>query len=222
MLRFSDFENLGPRIAAFTERSDGDGAGESGRKLVSRLLTSLDMELEPIRFLQQVHGTHIIELGKARGEVEADGVISNIAGLPMAIRVADCVPIYLYSPEARAGGLLHAGWRGTLEDIAGRGIQSLESSFGCRPETVHALIGPSAGPQKYEVSNELAQDFTDAGLVAQGRYVDLWESNVMLLRSAGLRPENIVTTSNCTIADTRFYSHRRDRDEGRNIAILVL
>jgi len=222
MLRFAELESAGARLACFTGVDDGDGAGESGRSLVRAILESENVPSDSIRFLSQVHGTRVVELNDCANAEEADGAVTNTAGVPLVIRVADCVPVYLVEEGGRCAALLHAGWRGTLAGIAREGVHALTQRFGANPERRTAVIGPSAGPERYEVSEEIAARFRDAGLVARGRLADLWESNVVQLREAGVPAASIHISGIDTLADSRFYSHRRDATGGRNLAILAL
>lgn len=222
MIRFPELEAAGARLACFTGCDDGDGAGESGRKLASRILRDVELEHAPVKFLRQVHGTRVVEVDSSDSGEEADGAITSTPGIPLIIRVADCVPIYLVDASRRCGALLHAGWRGTLAGIARDGVQMLGENYGSRPENVRAVIGPSAGPERYEISEELAARFVDAGLTVRGRLADLWESNAVHLRKAGVPDGNIHPSGICTLGDARFYSHRRNPNGGRNLAILVL
>jgi purine-nucleoside/S-methyl-5'-thioadenosine phosphorylase / adenosine deaminase len=232
VIRFSGFEQLGVAVAAFSDRSDGDcslTAGSAGRE---RLCAQCHVDPSHLVCARQVHGIQVVrarESDRGRGALawdralpDTDGIVTDVPGLPLAILVADCVPLYLYDPRRGAVGLVHAGRRGTLDDIVGRAVAALEHEFDCHPEHLHALVGPSAGPEHYEVSCEIAREFSDAGLPARGRLLDLWEANARLLTRAGIPREHVSITAICTLSDTRFHSYRRDAGNRRNMALLVL
>lgn len=235
MIRFPSLERLGLAIAAFSEKNDGDcrysednGAGV-GRV---RMCQTLGVDPGSLVGAHQVHGVRVVavtEADRGRGAQEraaalpeTDGLITNVPALPITILVADCVPVYLFDPTVRAGGILHAGRVGTYGNIAAQGVAVMTEAFGCRPGNLHAVIGPSAGPERYEVSPGMADEWRAAGLPARERFLDLWEANVRQLVEAGL-PHNQVTVAGlCTISDSRFYSHRRDACGGRNMALLMI
>jgi YfiH family protein len=73
---------------------------------------------------------------------EADGLITNEKNVPLVISVADCVPILLYDPVRGAVGAVHAGWRGTVQDIAAKAVRRLAAEYGSRPEDIRAALGP--------------------------------------------------------------------------------
>jgi len=149
-------------------------------------------------------------------------MVTDVAGLPLAVFVADCVPVYLFDPQRRATGLVHAGREGTRQQVGPKALHVLTREFGSRPGDVHALIGPSAGPCCYEVSTAIAQDFARAGLPVRGRHLDLWQANARQLVAAGVPEEQVAISGMCTICDGRFHSYRRDGGSARNMALLAL
>jgi hypothetical protein len=153
---------------------------------------------------------------------DTDALISGDENVPLAVLSADCVPLYLFDPERRVIGIVHAGRAGTLADVAGETIRRLTSDFRVEPKHVHALIGPSAGPGAYEVSAEIADEFRSAGLPTSGRLLDLWESNARQLEASGVPRSQIAIARVCTITDGRFHSHRRQADGRRNMALIML
>jgi hypothetical protein len=149
-------------------------------------------------------------------------MVTDVPGLPLAVLVADCVPIFLVDVRRRAAALIHAGREGTFRNISVAAAALLERELGGRVSDVHAVLGPSAGPCCYEVSAEIAAAFTTAGLPSRGRNLDLWEANARQLHAAGIPRCQIAIAGVCTICDGRFHSHRRDADGARNMALLML
>lgn len=93
---------------------------------------------------------------------DTDGLITFEENLPIGIRTADCVPILLYGPDISAIGAVHAGWKGTLGGIIDNVID-LMVSYGADPEKIIVAFGPSISKEIYEVDEQLAQKFIDAG-----------------------------------------------------------
>lgn len=245
MIRFQTFEQLGLAVAAFSEKSDGDCALTDAQDIGGlprarqRVCQECGVPAGGLVCVRQVHGTRILQATRTQrgmeatavgnagipagpSETEADGMVTRERGVALGILTADCVPVYLFDPVRRAGGLLHAGRKGTRNGISGRAVALLESLFHTEPKDIHALIGPSAGPCCYEVSQELADNFRAAELPVEGRHLDLWEANATQLARAGVARQNIAVTGLCTICDGRFFSHRRDADGRRNLALLAL
>jgi YfiH family protein len=151
-----------------------------------------------------------------------DGLVTAVAGLPLAILVADCVPVYLVDPVRRAVGLVHAGREGVRQGISAAAVRAMVDGLGCDPAQIHAVIGPSAGPCCYEVSDEMAEQFRSLGLAVAGRRLNLWESNVSQLVGAGVARSRIEVSGVCTICGGVFFSYRRDGGSRRNMAVICL
>jgi len=233
MIRFEVLENLGAAVAAFSDKSDGYCAwaapsAEARQCFLRRCGAAWDNLVCPV----QVHGAEVLVVDQSdagRGAFsaetsvgEADGLLTAAADLPLGVTCADCVAIYLYDPCRNVGGLVHAGRAGTMSDVAGAAVRRMESSLHANPCDIHAVIGPSAGPCCYEVTEEMAEAFAGACLFARGRLLDLWESNRMLLMTAGVPLENITVAGRCTICDPEFHSYRRDGGYARNLAVFML
>src|SRR4030095_1695703 len=120
--------------------------------------------------VKQVHG-NLVRILK-RGEVpegasaarpEGDAIVSNQPGLVLAVMVADCVPILVCDPAHGAAAAIHAGWRGTCARAGSAPIDALCRQFSSDPANLIVAIGPSIGPDDYEVGESLIEAFLAAG-----------------------------------------------------------
>lgn len=161
---------------------------------------------------------------------ECDGMVTNTPGLALVVFTADCTPILLYDPITGAVGAVHAGWRGTAMDIAGKAVKAMETAFGCDPADIQAAIGPNIGVCCFEVGVEvpaaMTETFGDAVKeyirpANDKYYVNLKEMNRYALVRAGVR--HIEVSEACTACQhTRFWSHRVTRGQrGSQGAIIV-
>ena len=216
MIRFEQLEDLGLRLAAMSDRSDGDCAGVDFARFVARF----GYVRGDVATVRQVHGAAVVDAADAG--VEADALLTADPARPIAIRVADCVPLFLYDPVKHAGALVHAGREGTRKGIASAAVAELGRRCGCAPENIHAVIGPSAGACCYEVAPEMAAEFAVLGLPVAGRRLDLWGANALQLAAAGLTRSHIHVAGECTICTDRYHSYRRDKAGGRNAALLAI
>jgi YfiH family protein len=237
VIRFPALEELGLAVAAMSGQEDGDCSlrGADGQPIGKGRRNCCDqLAIDPTALVcaDQVHGRNIAhvtleDLGRGATDPSSaipatDGLLTKYPGVPLAIMVADCIPVILYDPKVHAGGVLHVGREGTLADISGTGVEDMVSRYGSCPKDIRALIGPGAGPAAYEVSDALAQSFRDVGLPANGRLLDLWAANALQLKKAGLMEAHIATTGICTITDQGFYSHRGQGTRCRNMAIFLI
>jgi polyphenol oxidase len=190
--------NLGRMSGDLVERVE-----ENRRRLSDALGADADrLSLNRQRHSATVHRAH----PGRRGE-PGDGLWTDEPGVPILALTADCVPIAV----ARANGgvpavaVLHAGWRGLLEDVVQAGVRALGG------RRLAAAIGPAVGPCCYEVGPEVAEPFgARFGVdVVRGRMLDLWESAERALRNAGV--ERVARVDLCTACHRElFFSHRRD------------
>lgn len=209
-----------------------------------RFFHAMGHELEDAILGQQVHGERVAVVGegeRGRGALDrgtaipaTDALVTDVSGIPLMIRVADCVPLLLLDPRRRAIGVTHAGWQGTIANITQKTVAAMVSAFGCRPGDIMAGIGPSIGPCCYEVDEVVLAPLRGAfpgiwpklvELKGNGKgMLDLWEANRAQLLEAGLNEEKIEVAKICTgCRRDLFYSERKDgRPTGRFGAALCL
>ncbi|MGE3180466.1 MAG: polyphenol oxidase family protein [Phycisphaerae bacterium] len=172
-------------------------------------------------YTRQIHKPNlaVIEEGSSRGVYEGvDGLITRAAGVPLMTFSADCPLILVYDPARRVLGMVHSSWRCTVALATSKLVDRMRSEFGVASELLLAGIGPSAGPENYEVGEEVVEAAgalpeRDAHFVRrEGKiFFDLWSANRALLMSAGVPEENIETAEICTMDRTDlFYSYRRE------------
>jgi YfiH family protein len=224
MIRIEFLEKRGLTLAAMSGIAEGDCSGQApSMDARRRFLEQCHAPFERLTCPRQVHGVNVVAVEDTCPQrPEADALITDTPGLPLGITVADCVPLFLFDPRRKALGLTHAGREGTRGDIAGKTVAALEEHYTVRPEDLLAMIGPSAGPDRYEVSPEMAEDWIEADLPARGRDLDLWEANRRQLLQAGLIWENIKITGYCTISGNLFHSYRATGTSARNLCLAML
>jgi copper oxidase (laccase) domain-containing protein len=171
----------------------------------------------------QVHGSEVAVVEPAAGWLLLDGVDGLVAGAPgvlLTVTVADCIPVYLVAPRARAAALLHAGWRGTAAGILELGVRRLAALAKASPEELVMHCGVGICGACYEVGSEV---LAGCGLPAAGPgpwRLDLRDH--LLERARRLGVGEATASPWCSAHDRRlFYSHRASRGaDGRMAAYL--
>jgi YfiH family protein len=159
-----------------------------------------------------------------------DALITDVPGVPLMLRFADCVPIWFYDPVRRAIGLAHAGWRGTVAGVGRATVAEMGKAFGSRPEDVIACIGPSVGPCCYEVGKDVAYAVGEAFPGVEGQllsprangswHLDLWAANRHQLAACGV--VYIEVAGICTACHTdEWFSHRAEQGRTGRIGALI-
>ncbi len=174
--------------------------------------------------VKQVHGNRVVVFRQpVRPVPEADGLVTDVRGLGLAVRTADCLPVMIYDPQTPAVGLVHAGWRGTASRIAPAAVQAMAHEYGSDAARLRVAFGPCIRLHQYEVGPEFREHFPDEVITISGRYYfDLALANRRQLTGAGVRPENIIDCGICTYADAHYHSYRRDADRAGRILTVIM
>ncbi len=149
-----------------------------------------------------------------------DALITATPGACIAVTTADCVPIILYDPKKQVIAAIHAGWRGTANNITTQTVETMTHCFHVDPADILAGIAPSIGQKAFEVGQEVADAFSLTGIDTtsiccynkeSGKpHIDLAEANRRQLIKCGVNPENIESSGICThTGNADFYSARQ-------------
>ena len=200
-----------------------------------RLTGSTGIGAEQFLTLSQVHGDRILHVKSAspradvRSGLEYDAVISDARGIALCIKTADCAPVLLADRALKAVAAVHAGWRGTSLQIAGKTAQAMFDSFGIEPACLLVAIGPSICCRCYEVDAPVRDAMT--GVSGEELFVpcgpgkwkfDLPGANRLQLLKAGVPESNIFLSGLCTACRTDlFFSHRAERRTGRQLNFIM-
>ena len=177
---------------------------------------------------RQSHGTNIEIVGKddsGKGSVSlqnalksTDGIITKDKNILLTAYFADCVPIYFFDPVKNIIGIVHAGWRGTIQKITKKMVEKF-TELGAIPSELLVVIGPCISRQSYEVSKDIIQridrEYREKTMVETEDnrfFLDLKKLNVEILLQSGVLRHNIDMTSFCTYSNNDlFFSYRRDK-----------
>ncbi len=203
---------------------------EPGRVQVNRTRIREAMGLAELISVGQVHGSGTLILTdrqgvRSQGELRGiDILITNLPGVGLLIKQADCQAVALYDPEQQVIANIHCGWRGNVQNVIGQAVEHLQAAFGSRPQALYAGISPSLGPCCAEF-RRFREEMPPAFWRYQVRptYFDLWQISVDQLLAAGLSRERIQVAGICSRCRAEdFFSYRRDRLTGRNGTVLAL
>ncbi|CAN5168831.1 peptidoglycan editing factor PgeF [soil metagenome] len=233
-------------LVAFTERRGGVSTGSfsalnlgtrSGddRHLVAenRRRACAALGIPAFFAAHQMHGNVVRAVGPADAGAAfdagddllpgADALVASASGMPIAVTVADCVPLALVDPGARRVAAVHAGWRGVAAGI----LRSALAAF-AYPARIEALIGPAVGPDHYEVGPEVVEAISAeagrASVIVEGLgkpRLDLPATVERMLRQLGVL--SLQRSKLCTACEPgRFYSYRGEGRTGRQALVVVL
>ena len=211
-------ENISPDVNAVFSLNPS----QYSRKEITR---KLDYNAKDLAIPEQVHST-VVEFARFPGmHPAADGLVTTNSNILLMLKVADCVPVYLYEPRKNMIGLVHSGWRGTVGKIVPNAIQLMQKN-GAETGEIRCFLGPAIGICCYEVGVEVAHKFDDEAKMKLEDHkwkVGLHDQISLQLASSGILEENIQTSDMCTYESRDCHSYRRDGDNvGRMFAFMEL
>lgn len=204
-----------------------------------QLCEHIGLPFDKLTAADQVHSPHVLRVcAKDAGAGHdsrdtaikfTDGLVCDVPGVPIIQFSADCPLILAVDPHHRAFGTAHASWRGTVTQIAEELLRQMTREFGTKPEELTVALCPCAGPVEYEVGDDVRRiaaarlgDVDRFFPVRDGRiYFDMRTANAAQLIGAGVNPDRIFIANHSTMADPRFYSHRRDGADTGRFAIIA-
>lgn len=215
-----------------------DPAAVDGNRALLLDVLGLGGLRERLTTAEQIHGAEVVDVdeltagsgahvaGGRRPVPGADSLVTSLAGVPLLLLYADCVPVVLVGPGPVVA-VAHAGWRGALGRIAGLTVELMRDLHGVDPSGVNAYIGPHIGACHYEVGDDVlsrfVQKFGTVAQVAQGR-LDLRAVVSASLTDAGVDSCRIAALGVCTAERTdRFFSYRAEAGRtGRHGALACI
>lgn len=248
-IRYFQFETLKTRHAIFTRHGGvspepwgslnvgGTVGDDLDRVKKNRQLSFRAIGRAPESAFEvwQVHSADVVCARAPRPEHEslrqADVLLTDQPNVSLFMRFADCVPILVHDPRNGVVGVAHSGWMGTLRDAAGSMVNAMKTEYHSNPADVVACIGPSIGPDHYEIGADVIlqvmQKFGDDSDTVlrsiNGKiHFDLWKTNEILLERAGVGKIEIAGI--CTACHTEdWFSHRAEKARtGRFGALIAL
>ncbi len=220
-------------------RGRGD-AQELVRENYRRVCAALGVDMGKMVSSSQIH-TDVVrrvtegDIGKGLDreiDYDADGLVTDLAGVTLTVFGADCLTILLYDPLRRVIGAVHAGWRGTALGIAQAAVERMKTDYGCRPERLLAAIGPGISRCCFETDGDVPKameealgarvfDFVDKEKSGKHR-VDLKGINTLWLKGSGILSTNIDISPDCTMCrPEKYWSHRFTQGRRGSQATLI-
>ncbi|SKC01293.1 conserved hypothetical protein [Lachnospiraceae bacterium] len=188
---------------------------------------AMEMPAENMVYAQQTHTTTVLTVDhtrcgmgvlKDRDFHDVDALVTDDPGVVLVTGHADCIPLFFVDPVHKAIGLAHAGWKGTINNIAAEVIREMYRSFKTDPEELVVVIGPGVCGNCYEVGEDVASQFRkkyDTNVIrtkvsVPGKYtLDLHLANMYNMQRAGVPEENIHVSDVCTMENPDvLFSHR--------------
>jgi polyphenol oxidase len=231
----------GVSTGIYASLNGGVGSGDDPAAVTenrARMAAALGVGPDRLLSLYQIHSPEIVTVETpwtAENRPRADGMATRQSGLALAVASADCGPVLFADGEAGVIGACHAGWKGAFTGVLEATVARMVD-LGADRTRIVAVLGPTIGPDAYEVGPEFVARFRDAdgSYFAYFRpserqdhaYFDLPAFIVARLERAGIAAARSLGL--CTYSDeARFFSYRRtthrsEADYGRLLSAICL
>lgn len=189
----------------------------------------LNEKLPHVFNIKQVHQDRVVfassvSLDDQLGIEEADAVLTDQTNLPIVVRTADCLPVFLYDTKHHAIGVVHCGWRSTQKHILKKAIELMRKFYQTQPGNMKAAFGPALRNCHYEVGHEFLEYFPKQTEKRDGKcFFDLIKANRAQLDEEGISKDHVFDCQICTYCDAACFSHRREgKKAGRMLSLMML
>ncbi|MBU6141264.1 MAG: peptidoglycan editing factor PgeF [Proteobacteria bacterium] len=206
---------------------------------LERKLCEKNISFDAILFVNQIHSAAVVTIDSVEkihgNEIlpRADGLVTNLSNIVLAIFTADCAPILFLDAEKKIIAATHAGWLGAKSGVISSTISAMKK---LGAENIEAIVGPMIQQESYEVSQEFFDDFLNEDLANKSFFVEAGSAekhyfNLPAYVEKKLRESGITKITNQR-TDTykneedffsfRRSTHRSEIDCGRNISIITI
>ena len=191
-----------------------------------RFFSALNIPLSQVAKSHQVHGCEILNVQNPGRYEGYDALITNKPDIQLAVTIADCTPILIYDPVSFAVAAIHAGWRGTVQNIVSKTVSAMQKGFGSDPAVCVAYVGTCIDECSFEVGEEVAVNFDSEykrrDAEKEKFFIDLKLANKNQLLNAGLKVENIEISAYSTVLNNNdYFSYRYENGlTGRMLATI--
>ncbi|MEQ1918193.1 MAG: polyphenol oxidase family protein [Elusimicrobiota bacterium] len=184
------------------------------------------LELPNPLLLKQVHGIAIHRAAHSAQGLDGDGwtLGPGDEGLCVAVFVADCMPLYLWTDDGKYAGVFHAGWKGMAAGMPKKAVEALVER-GAKASRLQAAFGPHISAEVYKVGEDLENSFPAESFNRNddGIFLDLDRDARRQLIASGVPERMIGPAAPCTLSNPDVYhSFRRQKDGARMLAFLSL
>ncbi len=207
-----------------------DGEEENVRKNYELFCGELGISMDDLVVAYQEHTDQVLvvrsreEFGIDNAIKGVDGFITDVPGVCLVSRFADCQGVFLFDPVKKVIAAVHSGWRGNTQNIIGKTVLRMKEEFGCDPSDILAAVGQSLGPCCAEFTNpveELPKEMHKY-ILDDGKHVDLWQCAFGQLTGADVDKKNIEIARECTKCKSdRYFSFRKAQGPSGHMAGVI-
>ncbi len=182
------------------------------------------MNVKNYASLMQIHSS-IVQIVDTSVQFVGDGLIAKEKNLYLLIKVADCLPAFIFVPDIPLVGIIHIGWKGLVSRIIQEAVETIKKIYNIPAEKVKVILGPSILPENYPVGKPVISlakgKISSNALFRKGNryYMDLRKGAIEIFEKMGVK--EIIDSKKITQSPEIFFS-KRGGDKGRNLSLIRL
>ena len=164
-----------------------------------------------------------------------DGLITNKKNIALASTNADCILMLFFDPVKKVIANVHSGWKGTLQRISVDAVNKMKQEYGCNPQDIICCICPSIRKCHFKVHRDVQEPYYNkfkeleeinqliVPIPGEDRWtIDTVEINKIILKQAGLKPENIIDSGICSVCNSDQIHSFRVEKEGYGLGTAII
>jgi len=196
-----------------------------------KFASALGLAVDNMIYMNQIHGSDVVVVDEKMPVVPTcDAMVTNQPNLALCVLTADCIPIILVDDKNNAIAAVHAGWRGTVQEIVAKTLKTMQQQYDSKPENILAYMGPGIQPCCYQVGDEVYEAVKQSipgfemviQLTSKGYRLDLQAANRQVLMALGVDDHNIYLDKTCVCCQSQtYFSYRADNGQTGRMAMSV-
>ncbi len=168
--------------------------------------------LASIVSLRQMHGNTAVRVHSPSSRVlEADALATDVPGITVTIRFADCQNAVIIDPKERIICLVHVGWRGVRSKMMANAYEFLRAEWNIDPASTFVGLGPALCAACSDFTDPLTE-VPELKNFTHGRTIDLRAALDDELASLGVLKQRIDRMEDCTRCHPETYFTYRGGD----------
>lgn len=197
------------------------------------LSEAIGIPLERFVFVHQSHSDRVLkvtsaDLGKGKDGFESgmdsDALYTYEKNVPLCIFHADCVPIFFINEKASLVGIIHAGFKGTMNHVACKAMHEVIKQENLDIADFKFYIGPFRQKDSFVMDETTKYTILEAGFERAifGDKFDNGFANKLDLYALGVKDSQISDCHLDTVKDDRLYSAYQKIPVGRLVSLIYL
>ena len=143
-----------------------------------------------------------------------DALFTSNNNFALEVKVADCMPIFIFDKKSSFFGVIHAGWRGLANGIIENSINLLKQKD-LEINNIKVFIGPSICQRNFEIQSDVLSYFDSKFSIVKDEKIFLSLQQVAIDKFAYYGINNVIDTKECTYDNLNYHSYRRDKTDKR-------